>query len=79
MAISLHRSHPDLAWDIVNIIASYMPAKPKSWDRISKGRVIRVRANDPDPEPPGEKPPQPPKMTTKYKKSSDAPMGTEGW
>ena len=60
MAISLHRSQPDGAWDIVNIIASYPPAKTKSWERISKGRVIKVWANDPDPEPPGEKPLQPP-------------------
>ena len=57
MVISLRRSYPDLAWDMVNIIASYMPEKTKSWQRFSKGKVIRIKATDPDPL---DEPPQPP-------------------
>ena len=49
MAISLQRSYSDLAWDMVNTIASYMPGKTKSWERISKGKAIKIRATDPDP------------------------------
>ena len=57
MAISLRRSYPDLAWDMVNIIASYMPEKAKSWQTTSKGKVVRIKATDPDPP---DEPPQPP-------------------
>ena len=57
MAISLQRSYSDLAWDMVNTIASYMPGKTKSWERISKGEAIKIRATDPDPL---DEPPRPP-------------------
>ena len=58
MAISLRRPYLDLAWDMVNIIASYMPEKAKSWQTISKGKVIRIKATDPDPRAKSPHPPQ---------------------
>ena len=42
MDISLRRSYPGLPWDMVNIVASYMPEKAKSWTKTLKGKVIRM-------------------------------------
>ena len=49
MAMSLRRSYSGLPWDMTNIIASYMPAKAKTWTCISEGKAIHVNATDPDP------------------------------
>ena len=63
-------------WDMVNIIASYMPKRRNRGKRLRRGRSCGSR-------PPTQihpmNPHNPLKMTTKYKKSSDAPSGTEEW
>ena len=59
MDIPLHRSHPDLSWNIVNVIASDMPAKAKTWDRITNRRVIKSIARPQTPG--GEAPSSPPR------------------
>ena len=76
MAMSLQRTYPDLPCDMVNIVASYMPEKAKSWLAISKGKVIRIKVTNPDLP---DEPSQTPKRMTKYKKSSNAPLSTEEW
>ena len=41
MARALNWAYPDTSWDLVNIVASFMPPIAKPWTRRSQGRHIR--------------------------------------
>ena len=51
MAICTRRAYSDIPFDMINIIASYMPAKTKAWTYSSRGKAIRIMATTPDPLP----------------------------
>ena len=51
MAICTRRAYSDIPFDMINIIASYMPAITKAWTYSARGKVIRLMATTPDPLP----------------------------
>ena len=51
MAICTRRAYSDIPFDMINIIASYMPAKAKACTYTSKGKAIHIKATDPNPPP----------------------------
>ena len=59
MAICTSKAYSDIPFDLINIIASYMPAMAKTWTYTSKGRTMRIKAMEPDPPPqPLDPPPE---------------------
>ena len=59
MAICTRKAYSDIPFDLINIIASYMPAMAKTWTYTSKGRTMHIKATEPDPPPqPLDPPPE---------------------
>ena len=45
MVTILNRNHANISWDLVNIIASFMPPIARIWTRKSQGHTIKIVPN----------------------------------